>query len=150
MATVNVYERYRNRNRSNRWQDWIVFLASIWLFFSPWILQFGHNMSAAEGGNAAAPIEALHRAAWDAWVLGVIVFLVSLSAISRMEFWQERWNALLGIWIFIAPWVLSFAGAQLRAAAWDHWIVGAVIFLCAVHNLYQARNQQGQVVGPVT
>jgi hypothetical protein len=125
----------------------VVLIASIWFFFSPWILQFGHAMNTAEIDPAGAPIQAVGRAAWDAWVLGAIVFLISLSAIGRMDFWQERWNAVLGIWIFIAPWVLSFAGAPLPAAAWDHWITGAVVFVFAAHNLYQARHEQSAVVG---
>ena len=49
-----------------------------------------------------------NAAAWNAWVLGVIVFLVAISAIGRMDFWQEYMNIVLSIWIFIAPWVLGF------------------------------------------
>ena len=147
MATI--YERFQNRNRNNRWEDWTIFLVSDWFFFSPWILQFGHNLNTAEIGAAGAPIQAVGRAAWNAWVLGAIVFLVSLSAISRMDFWQERANAVLGVWIFIAPWVLNFAGVQMGAAAWDHWVTGAVIVFCAAYNLWDAQRQRhSQVMGP--
>jgi hypothetical protein len=38
----------------------------------------------------------------------VIVLLVAISAIGRMDFWQEYMNIVLSIWIFIAPWVLGF------------------------------------------
>jgi hypothetical protein len=44
--------------------EWVNVLAAIWLFISPWVLGF------AAGGAAA----------WNAWVVGVIVFLVALSA----------------------------------------------------------------------
>ena len=120
-----------NPSRTNRWQDWINLILAIWLFISPWVLQFAGGTTAA--GAAGATSDALGTAAWNAWVLGVIVFLLSVSAVGRMEFWQERINIALGIWIFIAPWVLGFAGADL--AAWDHWVVGALIFLCSVSNL---------------
>lgn len=142
------YARYYNRNRSNRWEDWAIFLLAIWLFISPWVLQFGHALNTAEIGPAGGSIQAVGRAAWNAWVLGAIVFLISLSAIGRMEFWQERANAVLGVWIFIAPWVLNFAGWNLRAAAWDHWVVGALIFLCAIYNIYEYRHREGELVGP--
>jgi hypothetical protein len=118
--------------RANNWQDWANLVLAIWLFISPWVLAFGAggaNASPGGGANTGAV------AAWDAWVLGVLVFLVALSAIGRMEFWQEWINLLLGIWIFIAPWVLGFTG--LSAASWDHWIVGALVFLISVCLLAQ-------------
>lgn len=144
----NFY-KYYNPNRSNRWEDWAILLVSIWFFFSPWILQFGHNLNTAEIGAAGAPIQAVGRAAWDAWVLGAIVFLISLSAIGRMEVSQERANAVLGVWVFIAPWVLGFAGGNMGSASWDHWICGAFFFFCAIYNIYDLRrNRSGEVMGP--
>ncbi|MGE4048765.1 MAG: SPW repeat protein [Acetobacteraceae bacterium] len=146
MATMT--ERYRERNRSNRWQDWVVLVSAVWLFISPWILQFGGAINTADLGAEGAPIAAVGRAAWNAWILGVIVFLIALSAVGRMNFWQEYWNAGLGAWIFIAPWVLGFAWLALPAARWDHWITGAVIFAFSVHNLYTARQHHHEAVGP--
>lgn len=136
-----------NPNRSNRWQDWLNLLLAIWLFFSPWILQFGGGASTAQPavGNAAQMVP---NAAWNAWVLGVIVFLVSLSAISRMELWQEWVNLILGAWIFIAPWVLGFAAGPHSAASWDHWIVGALIFLVSASSLSQYGPTQQEQVSP--
>jgi hypothetical protein len=122
---------------NNRAQDWLNVVLAIWLFISPWVLQFGLGMQTASGG--ATPQAALHLAAWNAWVLGVIVFLVALSASTRRDAWQngsqEWFNLLLGIWIFVAPWVLGFSGVGDRAAAWDHWITGVLIFLVALWNL---------------
>ena len=40
--------------------------------------------------------------------------------------WQDWLNLLLGIWLFISPWVIGFAGAQ-AAAAWNAWILGVAI-----------------------
>lgn len=117
--------------RTNRHLDWVPLILAIWLFISPWVLSFG---SATVGGLTSPG--AIGRAAWDAWVLGVILFLVSLSAVGRMEARQE-WIALgLGIWIFIAPWVLGFVG--LGIADWDHLIVGALVLLAAVWNMSRA------------
>ena len=125
--TYQPYARY-NPNRTNRWQDWANLLLAIWFFFSPWILQYGSGVSAGQPG---APVEAVSAAAWNAWVLSVIVFIVALSAIGRMELWQEWVNLLLAVWIFVAPWALNFA-APLPAAAWDHWIVGVLIFIVSL------------------
>ncbi|HEX5507742.1 MAG TPA: SPW repeat protein [Pseudolabrys sp.] len=88
-------------------------------------------MPAAQTGNS--PV-----AAWNAWVLGVIVFLIALSALGqRFARGHEWYNLILGIWIFIAPWVLGFAAAA--NPAWDHWIVGALIFLASASGFAVAR-----------
>ncbi len=111
-----------------RWQDSANLILAIWLFISPWVLQF------AGGAGGSSPV-----AAWNAWVLGVIVFLVALTAMGRrFARGQEWYNLVLGIWIFIAPWVLGFA-ARTANAAWDHWIVGALIFLVSASGLSMMR-----------
>lgn len=117
----------------NRGQDWAILILAIWLFISPWVLQFG---SGQQAGTAASLVE-VSRAAWNAWVLGVIVFLVALSGVGRMDVRQEWIALVLGAWIFVAPWVLGFTA--LPKASWDHWIDGALIFLIALWTLSAAR-----------
>jgi hypothetical protein len=137
MATT--YTTVHRPARENYWQDWANAILAIWLFISPWVISFGSDVSAPVQAGAAAPVVgAVHAAAWNAWVLGVVVFLVSISAISRMDFWQEYVNIVLSIWIFIAPWVLGFA--MLAGAAWDHWIVGVLVFLLSISVLSRARH----------
>jgi hypothetical protein len=150
---------------SNRWQDWANAILGAWLFVSPWVLGFGRGaVNAVTGGNAGNAANAVGNAAhnaagavgnvagghavggaptgnaaWDAWILGAIIFLVSLSALARMAFWQERVNTVLGIWVFIAPFVLGFTG--LANAAWNHWIVGALVFLVGVSSIAMAQRR---------
>ena len=135
MATQ--YGSYTTWYRSNRPQDWANLILAIWLFISPWVLQFGAGLAPAPAGAETGPLAEVSRAAWNAWVLGVIVFLVALSAIGRMEAWQEYINMVLGAWTFVAPWALGFT--PLGRASWDHWIVGALIFLISLWSLSAAR-----------
>ena len=124
---------FGNGSRNDRWQDWANLVLSVWFFFSPWILEFGNRVST--GGPAGAQaVETVNNAAWNAWVLAAIVFVVSLSAVWRFNFWQDRIHIVLGAWIFVAPWVLGFAQGHFRAASWDHWIVGALIFVISASN----------------
>jgi hypothetical protein len=128
----------RRPARENYWQDWANAIIAVWFFISPWVLHFGAGAPAADNGATPGVLGAVHTAAWNAWVLSVIVFLVAISAISRMDFWQEYVNIVLSIWIFIAPWVLGFA--MLSGAAWDHWVVGVLIFLFSISVLSRARH----------
>lgn len=136
-----------NPNRRGQWQDWLNMLLAIWLFFSPWVLQFGGNASTAEPAAGGAAVQTATIAGWNAWVLGAIVFLVSLSALNRMELWQEWVNLVLGAWIFCAPWALGFVGAP-HGANWNHWIVGALIFLISASSLSQFGPTQREQVSP--
>ncbi|HEX5328361.1 MAG TPA: SPW repeat protein [Acetobacteraceae bacterium] len=133
--------RYRRAPLGNRRQDWINLILGIWLFISPWVLQFGSGVAVSQpvAGAPGGPIHAVHHAAWNAWVLGVIVGLVALSALSRVELWEEWLNLLLGAWIFASPWALGFAGV-IGAASWDHWVVGALVFLVSASNLSAIRH----------
>lgn len=131
-----------------RWQDPANMVLAVWLFISPWVLQFGSNASTAQPVSGAAAVNAVSNAAWNAWVLAVIVFLVALSALgsfARYARGQEWINLLLGIWIFVAPWALGFAYGPFPAASWDHWVVGALIFLVSLSGL--SMLQRGPATG---
>jgi hypothetical protein len=128
-------------SRSGQWQDLLNLLLAIWLFFSPWVLQYGEHESVAQSEAGAGATQA---AAANAWVLGVIVFLVSISALTRMQLWQAWLTLILGAWIFIAPWVLGFY--ENRVASFDHWIVGALIFAISASILSQFGPTQREQV----
>ena len=130
-------------SRSSNWQDWCSFILGVWLFISPWVLQFGSAPAASPAGAPGAPPPgglAAGNAAWNAWVLGVIIALVAIAAIREVLPWEEWVNFVLGIWLFIAPWVLSFSG--LAKASWDHWIVGILVFLLSLSSLSMARTMR--------
>lgn len=108
-----------------RWQDWLNLLLGAWLFISPWALGF------AKGGAAASTYS--HAAAFNAWIVGVIVVLLSIAALARTQPWEEWLNLLAGFWLFISPWVLSYSGTQ--TALWNALIVGALVFILACWDL---------------
>jgi hypothetical protein len=40
--------------------------------------------------------------------------------------WQDWLNLLIGIWLFISPWVIGFAATDSNAS-WNAWILGVAI-----------------------
>jgi len=119
--------------RSGPWQDWCNLALAVWLFISPWAVNFGGN-PAEWGGATPGPVNAVAAAAsWNAWIVGVALFLLAASALSRLELWQEWACLALGAWLFVAPWVLGFT--VLSAAAWDHRVVGALVALLSICDL---------------
>lgn len=125
--------------RSTHWWDWLNVAAGVWLFVSPWVLDF----TGAEIGNPAGIAIAM-TAAWNAWVLGAAVFLLSVAATHRPQSRPEWVNMLLGVWIFVSPWVLGFS--RLSPPSWDHWIIGAVIAIVAFVGIVSAGPDRGEPV----
>jgi hypothetical protein len=81
---------------------------------------------------------------WNAWILGVLIVVVALWALAAPGSQVAEWvNVVLGAWVFIAPWVLGFAG--LAAAAWDAWIVGILVVIFAGWALADVRRTRTEV-----
>jgi len=99
----------------SRWQDWTNLILGAWLFVSPWLIGVAGSASAA----------------WNAWILGLVVIAFALWALaapgSRGAQW---WLVISAAWVFLAPWLLGFAG--VASAAWNAWIVGVVVALGAI------------------
>jgi uncharacterized membrane protein HdeD (DUF308 family) len=92
-----------------RWQDWATMVLGVLLFVSPFV--FG----ATSYGLAAA----------TAYVGGVLLVLAGLLAASSARVRSTEWiPVVLGVLLFISPWVLGFAGVM--ALAWTAWIIGVL------------------------
>jgi hypothetical protein len=106
-----------------RWQDWATVVLGVILLFTPWL--FGTATSAFSS--------------WNAWVVGIVVVilaLVSLGAPTRSVV-TEWLTLIVGAWLFISPWVLSFT--VLTAAAWVAWIIGLLLVVASGWTLLEAR-----------
>jgi SPW repeat len=141
MATLPMRHSTHRLFNENRALDWVLVVLSVWLFISPWVLSFGgavaHN-GVVPPHEEAAIVTATSRAAWNAWVIGAILFFVMLSAVGRLEASQEWIALILGAWTIAAPWALGFV--PLGRASGDHWVVGIIVFLIAAWNLWRMRN----------
>ncbi len=94
-----------------RWQDAAALVLGVWLFFAPFLMNYG---------PLAGP------AAWNSYLIGIAIVIASAWALRAPEDWEERVNIFLGAWLVIAPFVLGFY-ASLVAAAWTDVIVGLLI-----------------------
>jgi hypothetical protein len=100
--------------RNARWQNLANFVLGAWLFISPWVLGF------SDAGKVAT----------NAWIFGIIIALLALSAIFAYQRWEEWLTAAIGVWVFISPWVL---GAVSNARIlWSSLVVGALLVILAL------------------
>jgi len=112
----------RSSPSSYLWPNWLNLILAVWLFISPWIL----------------PVAAAGPWAWDAWIVGIIVAVLSIAALSQMAQWEDWINLLLGVWLFVSPWIFGYATTP--PAAWNSWIVGVLFFLIGIWGVVAARS----------
>jgi hypothetical protein len=98
-----------------RWQDWLNVILGAWTVASPWILGFASNE------NLAAP---------SALLLGTAIVVLAGFAVYMHQAWEEAISIILGICLFISPWVLGFA--ELRTPTMNAVIVGLLVTALAV------------------
>jgi hypothetical protein len=97
-----------------RWQDYATIVLGVLTFVSPFV--FGDTSQTT--------------AAWTAYVGGVLLVLAGLLAAATNMVRTTEWiPVVLGVLLFISPWVLGFTG--VGAIAWTAWIVGLLVVLAA-------------------
>ena len=109
-----------------RWQDWVSLVLGVLLFISPWVFSTSTNGSSS----------------WNAWIVGVIGVILALWALAFLSTATiAEWISLiLGVWLFISPWVLGFAA--LSSAAWTAWIIGILFVVVNGWTLLQTRSRR--------
>jgi len=113
--------------QTKRWQDWVMLVLGAWLFISPfWMAAYASTQSVA---------------AWNAYVLGVLVVICAWWALAAPQTWQEWVNLVLGIWLIIAPFVLAFYRNE-SGAAWNSVILGVLIGADAIWMLTESSHPQ--------
>lgn len=98
-----------------QWQNWGMLLLGIWLFISPWAIEY---------------VETHVYAAWSAWIAGAAIAAFAIAEIYKMRLWEEWVTLALGLWTLVSPWVLAFASN--REAMRNSVVVGALVVILAI------------------
>jgi hypothetical protein len=105
-----------------RWQDLLLAVGGIYLFLTPWLYE-------ATSEEAAS---------WNAWIVGAGILALAIVAIVVPRVEAVDWlQALVGLWVFVSPWVLGFTGLEEMGAS--AWIVGATLFFLALWAVSDVR-----------
>jgi len=93
----------------------IALLAGVWLFVSPWVYS-----------------ASMERNAWNSWIFGAVIAILAAIRLGRpMGTVALSWiHCLLGIWMFISPWVYGYATDMGRFV--NSLCIGVVVFVAAI------------------
>lgn len=106
-----------------RWQDWVAVVLGAYLVLST-------TWTSVPGGGAAAMV-----------VLGVLLIVASVWSLALpASMTSEYGHMLLGVLLFLAPWVLGFAA--YGAAAWTCWVIGVLVVLIGAAALPEASGRR--------
>jgi hypothetical protein len=98
---------------THAWRKWVTVLLGTYLFIAPWIL--------GTVGDEASSV--------NAWIVGACIVVATLRVpIVSGPRAAELIRVGLGAWLLASPFALGFAGSS---AAWNAWIVGALILTLA-------------------
>ncbi len=97
--------------------SWLVALAGLWEVIAAFVLGYSASTTAL----------------WDAIIIGIALIVLGVwAALSNQEGTDRAldWiNVVLGVWLIIAPFVLSYT--FVTAALWNDIIVGIVVVVLA-------------------
>ncbi|MAW88222.1 MAG: hypothetical protein CMJ42_17025 [Phyllobacteriaceae bacterium] len=103
--------------------DVVNIIAGLGLAVSPWLFGFAAETAAA----------------WNAWLIGAAVVVMSGAALLAFHKYEEWANLALGIWTIIAPWALGFTVHQ--AALGVHLVAGLIVAVLAAVTLWFDSNR---------
>jgi hypothetical protein len=67
-----------------------------------------------------------------------MIAIFALAAVYRLMPLEELVVAVLGVWIFVSPWVLEPANDAL---AWSNWITAALVVIAAISSMVRMPRQ---------
>jgi hypothetical protein len=102
-------------------KDWVSLVLAACLFVSPWVVGFA----------------TLTVAAWNAWIIGIVLAIVTIAALSTVTAWEEWANLVLGLWLIASPWIVGFAAST--GALWTHVILGVLVAAVSAWAVWDQR-----------
>ncbi|MEV0704540.1 SPW repeat protein [Saccharopolyspora sp. NPDC050389] len=111
-----------------RWQDWVAVVLGVYLIL-------GTMWTATNGSAMSAMI-----------VLGALLVIASVWSLAMPgSMTSEYSHMLLGVLLFISPWVLGYTA--FMGASWTSWIVGVLAVMAGAAALPEANAAHRGIAG---
>ena len=121
-----------------QWTSGINLVVGLWLIVAPFLLGY----------------DEIQAALWNDILVGLIVAAFAVARVARplMNPSLSWINALLGLWLVVAPFVLAYAGqveafavegaiGGAQTAMWNDIIVGVIILMLGVWSALSSRRR---------
>ncbi len=83
--------------------------------------------------------------AWNTWIFSAIIIGISLyEVVTGGRALAGILNVLVGIWLFIAPWLLGYG--YMNGIAWSNWAAGVLVSAVTLWALWQIKVVTGRIL----
>ena len=114
---------------TRRWQDQVILLLGVWLFFSPFVLGY-------DSGSAIA---------MNLFISGALIAILAAFDLYKTYAWAVVVNLLAGLWVAVSPWVDALA--DRGALMINNVIIGAAVAVLALWELRSDPELHRQIAG---
>lgn len=114
---------------TRRWQDQVILLLGLWLFISPWALDYVPGSAIALNANIA----------------GALIALLAAFDLYKTYAWAVMLNLAIGVWVAVSPWVDALADRSAMMS--NNIVVGVAVALLALWELRSDPELHRQLVG---
>ena len=105
------------------WQDLLIGLLGLYLFFSPWLVGYSGEHSSI-----------------NAFIVCAIIAVLAVSAFFEFHTWEETTIGAFGVWLIVAPWALTFN--EDRLATKTQVAIGLIALALAIWSAISHRGQR--------
>lgn len=123
--------RSYRQDLDNDWQDLLIFIAGLWLFLSPFLLQYISSNPSAAGTS---------------FMVGSLMIGLAMTGLSIHQFWEEWINLVLAVFLMATPWIFEFTTEPV--VMWNVISVGVIAAICAFWVLKQGYSRRYYAVYP--
>ena len=106
------------------WKNIICMLAGLWLWISPFVLQF------KLGSDASG----------DASIVGIFISALAMMAVAVPQAWEEWSKVALSVWLLASPWLLGFS--HQTVARDNIMIIGLIVVVLSLWSLIRRTMPQ--------
>ncbi len=111
------------RRKFTHGQDAGKLVLALWLFVSPWMLNYS---------QVRLPV-------WNTFAVAIIVAVFSIAAMLKFTKWEEWINIVAGFWLIASPWLLGYTAllgpTRTLPATANHLAVGLAIVILSLWEL---------------
>jgi len=116
--------KLHSQTMDNDWQDLAIVVLGLWLYISPFLLQY---------------ISTSPAAAISSFIIGTLMIGIAMLGLSTHQFWEEWGNLVFAVFLVASPWLLGFTAIPL--AMWNAIIVGTLVAICNIWAMIQWRSE---------
>lgn len=98
-----------NDTLKQHWRDVINLILGLWLIISPWALGYLADTTAA----------------WNAYIVGIIVVVAAAATLVAFHRWEEWINVALGAWLIVSPFLFGQEGHAV--VMWNQIVTGVLV-----------------------